>query len=94
MLSTKEKARRYDILEQALHQKIDDLIETLCFDNACDESDIARGDLESLIQTDIKDIADSLFGDDMMAYYLIDFITCHYTNLTCHSLNPFKKCKV
>ncbi len=72
MLSSQEKINRYEIIEQGLCNRLETLKSELAYDQQCGEEQISTDEWETLVADKIKQPADDLFGNEDVAFYLLD----------------------
>ncbi len=72
MLSAKEKINRYELIEQALCNRLEKLRKSLAFDYLCEEDDLSADDWETCVADKVKQPLEDLFGEEDVAYYLFD----------------------
>ncbi len=72
MLSHENKINRYELIEQALCNRINDLKTDLAFDFHCTSNEVPFDEWEACVAEKIKQPLDVLFGDEDVAYYLFD----------------------
>lgn len=91
MLTLEEKAKRYDIIERGLQNRLIEIQKNLAFDLRCSVSSIPLEELEPVIEEEIMYFADELFADQSDTYFLIDYMVSENTPLSPCPYNPFQR---
>ncbi len=74
MLTNTEKINRYELVEQAIINRIATVKKDLAYDLCCHPDKISMYELEKAVDIKMKQPIDEFFGKEDVGYYLIDKI--------------------